>query len=152
MFYFTCNESKIYESFTFWNNLQEKLTFSRHSNLLRCTCIEARAGLYFRRSMNTSTGPFESSSAYQRVLDWVQIANARACHPSDPHPHRTWHTNIIPTRYANLAVHSSGTRPRAELCLRTISSSTFANIVIISHQKIVLHTDTSLTRARFQHN
>ncbi len=24
MFYFTCNESKIYESFTFWNNLQEK--------------------------------------------------------------------------------------------------------------------------------
>ncbi len=24
MFYFTCNESKIYESLTFWNNLQEK--------------------------------------------------------------------------------------------------------------------------------
>ncbi len=24
MFYFTCTESKIYESFTFWNNLQEK--------------------------------------------------------------------------------------------------------------------------------
>ncbi len=24
MFYFTCNESKIYERFTFWNNLQEK--------------------------------------------------------------------------------------------------------------------------------
>ncbi len=24
MFYFTYNESKIYESFTFWNNLQEK--------------------------------------------------------------------------------------------------------------------------------
>ncbi len=24
MFYFTCNESKIYESFTFLNNLQEK--------------------------------------------------------------------------------------------------------------------------------
>ncbi len=24
MFYFTCNESKIYESFTFWNKLQEK--------------------------------------------------------------------------------------------------------------------------------
>ncbi len=38
MFYFTCNESKINESFTFWNKLQEK-TFSRHSNLLRCTCI-----------------------------------------------------------------------------------------------------------------
>ncbi len=27
MFYFTCNESKIYESFTFWNNLQEKMNF-----------------------------------------------------------------------------------------------------------------------------
>ncbi len=39
MFYFTCNESKIYESFTFWNKLQEKITFSRHSNLLRCTCM-----------------------------------------------------------------------------------------------------------------
>ncbi len=24
MFYFTCNDSKIYESFTFWNKLQEK--------------------------------------------------------------------------------------------------------------------------------
>ncbi len=27
MFYFTCNESKIYESFTFWNKLQEKINF-----------------------------------------------------------------------------------------------------------------------------
>ncbi len=27
MFYFTCNESKIYESFTIWNNLQEKMNF-----------------------------------------------------------------------------------------------------------------------------
>ncbi len=27
MFYFTCNESKIYESFTFWNKLQEKNNF-----------------------------------------------------------------------------------------------------------------------------
>ncbi len=27
MFYFTCNESKIYESFTFWNKLQEKNYF-----------------------------------------------------------------------------------------------------------------------------
>ncbi len=26
MFYFTCNESKIYESFTFWNKLQEKMS------------------------------------------------------------------------------------------------------------------------------
>ncbi len=25
--YFTCNESKIYESFTFWNKLQEKMNF-----------------------------------------------------------------------------------------------------------------------------
>ncbi len=24
MFYFICNESKIYESFSFWNNLQKK--------------------------------------------------------------------------------------------------------------------------------
>ncbi len=24
MFYFTCNESRIYESFTFWNKLQKK--------------------------------------------------------------------------------------------------------------------------------
>ncbi len=27
MFYFTCNQSKIYESFTFWNKLQEKMNF-----------------------------------------------------------------------------------------------------------------------------
>ncbi len=27
MFYFTCIESKIYESFTFWNKLQEKMNF-----------------------------------------------------------------------------------------------------------------------------
>ncbi len=31
VFYFTCNESKIYESFTFWNKLQE-WTFSPYSN------------------------------------------------------------------------------------------------------------------------
>ncbi len=34
MFYLSCNESKIYESFTFWII---KFTFPRHSNLLRCT-------------------------------------------------------------------------------------------------------------------
>ncbi len=27
MFYFKCNESKIYESFTFWNKLEEKMNF-----------------------------------------------------------------------------------------------------------------------------
>ncbi len=27
MFYFTCNESKIYGNFTFWNKLQEKMNF-----------------------------------------------------------------------------------------------------------------------------
>ncbi len=27
MFYFACKESKIYESFTFWNKLQEKLFY-----------------------------------------------------------------------------------------------------------------------------
>ncbi len=27
VFYFTCNESKIYESFTFWNKLQEKRNY-----------------------------------------------------------------------------------------------------------------------------
>ncbi len=27
MFYFTCNESKIYESFTIWIKLQEKMNF-----------------------------------------------------------------------------------------------------------------------------
>ncbi len=27
MFYFTCNESTIYESFTFLNKLQEKMNF-----------------------------------------------------------------------------------------------------------------------------
>ncbi len=27
MFYFICNESKIYESFTFWNKLQDKINF-----------------------------------------------------------------------------------------------------------------------------
>ncbi len=40
MFYFTCNESTIYESFTFWNMLQEKMNFfTTSTNLLRCTCI-----------------------------------------------------------------------------------------------------------------
>ncbi len=30
MFYCTCNESKIYESFTFWNKLQEKNELFHH--------------------------------------------------------------------------------------------------------------------------
>ncbi len=34
MFYFTCNESKIYESFTFWNKLQEKMTMIFHDILI----------------------------------------------------------------------------------------------------------------------
>ncbi len=32
------NESRICESFTFWNKLQKKKTFSRYSNFLSCTC------------------------------------------------------------------------------------------------------------------
>ncbi len=32
-FYFTCNESKIHDIFTFWNKLQEKCTFSPYSIL-----------------------------------------------------------------------------------------------------------------------
>ncbi len=40
-FYFTCNESKIYESFTFWNKLQEKnaKNFFTIFHFFRCTCI-----------------------------------------------------------------------------------------------------------------
>ncbi len=34
MFYFTCNESKIYESFTFWNKLQKKLKKLFHDILI----------------------------------------------------------------------------------------------------------------------
>ncbi len=30
MFYFTCNDSKINESFTFWNKLQEKNELFHH--------------------------------------------------------------------------------------------------------------------------
>ncbi len=41
MFYFTCNESKIYESFTFEISYKKKITFSPYSNFLRCTCISA---------------------------------------------------------------------------------------------------------------
>ncbi len=40
MFYFTCNESKIYKSFTFWNKLQEKMNFFTIFNFFfRCTCM-----------------------------------------------------------------------------------------------------------------
>ncbi len=53
MFYFTCNESKIYESFTFWNKLQEKMNFSRHSNLLRCTCIQTVWCLLYKKTEST---------------------------------------------------------------------------------------------------
>ncbi len=40
MFYLTCNESKIYESFTFWNKLQEKKILFHHILIFfRCICI-----------------------------------------------------------------------------------------------------------------
>ncbi len=49
MFYFTCNESKIYESFTFWNKLQEKMNFfttflfiEMHLYVCRCACVSRR--------------------------------------------------------------------------------------------------------------
>ncbi len=38
VFYFTCNESKIYENFTFWNKLQEKSNFFTIFQFFRCTC------------------------------------------------------------------------------------------------------------------
>ncbi len=38
MFYFTCNESRIYESFTLWNKLQKKVLF-HDIHFFRCTCI-----------------------------------------------------------------------------------------------------------------
>ncbi len=46
MFYFTCNESKIYESFTFLNKLQE--TFLRYYIYIcfRCICIYSGYGKY----------------------------------------------------------------------------------------------------------
>ncbi len=44
VFYFTCNESKIYEIFTFWNNLQEKREKLFHQILIFwgapvCVCV-----------------------------------------------------------------------------------------------------------------
>ncbi len=39
VFYFTCNESKIYEHFTFLS-YKKKWMFSPYSNFLRCTCPE----------------------------------------------------------------------------------------------------------------
>ncbi len=38
VFYFTCNESKIYESLTFEISYKKKITFSPYLNFLRCTC------------------------------------------------------------------------------------------------------------------
>ncbi len=97
--------------------------------------------------MNTNTGPLESNclSAYTRL----SLNSKCLClSPSAPHPTHKYYSTLLPI----LAVHLSGTHPRTRLCLRTISSSTFANIVIISQQRIILHTDTNLTRARFQHS
>ncbi len=34
MLYFTCNESKIYERFTFWNKLQEKKELFHHIQIV----------------------------------------------------------------------------------------------------------------------
>ncbi len=50
VFYFTCNESKIYESFTFGNKLQ-KCTFSPYSYFLRFTC---ESNLFYFNLMNVS--------------------------------------------------------------------------------------------------
>ncbi len=69
MFYFTCNESKIYESFTFWNKLQEKITFSRHSNLLRCTCIDSHVFISHVESMKAVKSSVYSAAAIG--ISWV---------------------------------------------------------------------------------
>ncbi len=39
VFYFTCNESKIYESFTFEISYKKKWTYSPFYFIFRCTCI-----------------------------------------------------------------------------------------------------------------
>ncbi len=52
VFYFTCNDSKICESFTFWNKLQEKFAFSPYSICFICTCI-FDSGWHPRRHVET---------------------------------------------------------------------------------------------------
>ncbi len=55
MFYFTCNESKIYESFTFWNNLQEKNELF-HDILIYWdapVCLEPSSSFAFKQNIST---------------------------------------------------------------------------------------------------
>ncbi len=55
MFYFTCNESKIYESFTFWNKLQEQNNFftifkfsEMYLYINKCVCLFKIHLLHYR--------------------------------------------------------------------------------------------------------
>ncbi len=47
MFYFTCNESKIYESFTFLNKLQDKINFFTTLVLFLAACFNFSFSLVF---------------------------------------------------------------------------------------------------------
>ncbi len=63
MFYFTCNESKIYESFTFWNKLQEK------NNFCTCTSRDLRSQRKAKGPQVPSRTPVEWISDCQQILE-----------------------------------------------------------------------------------
>ncbi len=47
MFYFTCNESKIYESFTFEISYKKKLTFFTYSNFWDVPVFEVGSSVFY---------------------------------------------------------------------------------------------------------
>ncbi len=61
MFYFTCNESKIYESLTFWNKLQEKNYFFTIFKLFE-TCISPHTSELIRLHLSSVTSSLNTSN------------------------------------------------------------------------------------------
>ncbi len=70
-----CNESKIYESFIFWNELQEKINFFTIFKLLRCTCMTDVISLKPHREYESGHVP---KYFYKVLLKWCLLNIQRA--------------------------------------------------------------------------
>ncbi len=67
MFYFTCNESKNMKVSLLEISYKKKLTFSRHSNLLRCTCKGRWSDAMILLSRSISDWLFHLEGAILRI-------------------------------------------------------------------------------------
>ncbi len=87
MFYFTCNESKIYESFTFWNKLQEKNELFHDIliywdapvsiKILQAGTVQVKIYRSFTLAQNKHEINIQLNVPQEAILSWTKMLHIR---------------------------------------------------------------------------